>query len=98
MHLGGGREITGIIFKAHWTQISLNSLIVLQVEVFRNRRVRRGAARMPGQQPPLMSGLVLESDGEEEEHVQEVTLVGVHIQGLVYVGGAGRDLVGRWCL
>ncbi|XP_067649224.1 uncharacterized protein [Haliotis asinina] len=62
------------------------------VEVFRNRRVRRGEARMTGQEPPLMSGLVLTENGVEEEHLREVTLRGVHIQGLVYVGGAGRDL------
>ncbi|XP_046568413.1 uncharacterized protein LOC124276801 [Haliotis rubra] len=65
------------------------------VEVFRNRRVRRGEARMTGQESPLMSGLVLTHNGVEEEHVREVTLEGVHIQGLVYVGGAGRELSSR---
>ncbi|XP_046371202.1 uncharacterized protein LOC124145471 [Haliotis rufescens] len=86
---GGAGGTFGVHFESNGL---VNNDRWVSVEVFRNRRVRRGAARMPGQQPPLMSGLVLESDGEEEEHVQEVTLVGVHIQGLVYVGGAGRDL------
>lgn len=74
----------------------VNNGTLISVEVFRNRRVRRGQALMPGERSPIQTGMVLKVAGEgtrEEEHLMRPgRLVGVHILLPVYIGGFVRDL------